>query len=289
MNTQTIALVYKYAPFQNKQSYENNMHCLEYVSLVLKDMGLPFCAISRADINAENLKNRFVITIGGDGTLLDASHYCTNEVMLGINSDPAYSTGALCIAHKNNFKEIISKIYNNTIKPSPLQRLALYYQNKLHTIAALNDILFCHSNPAAMSRFSLCLNDYEEAHRASGLWIATATGSTGGIFSSGADYHDVEYEDILFRVREPYWCSSQDPQLLQGAFNKNSLTIKNTMQNARLYIDGPHRYLDIALEESIRIIIADHPLWLFSAKELNEQRKRLIKPRLVFRKLLRGR
>ena len=264
-------------------SYENNMRCIDYISKILENLGLSYNLFCRSELTYENIKNNFIISIGGDGTVLEASHYCKDEFLLGVNSDPKNSVGALCVANQDNFQEILLDIFNNKLKPSQIQRLAINNTN----ILALNDILFCHHNPAAMSRFSLALNSQREVFRASGIWVSTAAGSTGGIFSSGAKAYPIEYDRAFFRVREPFWADQTRPALLEGSFSKNNeLIIQSNMNDARIYIDGPHISLDIALGENVRLGISKYPLWLFNAEKLNLQRERIIKPRLEYRKLL---
>jgi len=271
------------------ESHESNLRCMDHISSVLRKQGLSYNIICRSDIRPEDIEDRFIISIGGDGTVLETSHHCKNAPVLGVNSDPKHSIGALCIAFENNFSMILDQIYQGLIKPSPIQRLAIRHQNNLYKTLALNDVLYCHQNPAAMSRFSLITKNHHEAHRASGIWISTAAGSTGGIFSCGGDAYPIEHEGGTFRIREPYWSDPQPPALLAGEFFKGEeISIRSNMTDARIYIDGPHIYLDVPLGDSVSIGIADHPLWLFSAKELNKQRDRLIQPRLAFRKLLRG-
>jgi NAD+ kinase len=252
-------------------------------------MALPYELICRSEIKREDFNNKFVISIGGDGTLLAASHFCLDSPVLGVNSDPDTSIGALCIANKYNFRELINKIYANLIKPDPIQRLEIFYQDKLYNILALNDILYCHNNPAAMSRFSLSMGDQSEAHRASGVWVSSAAGSTGGIFSCGSPNYPIESQQALFRVREPYWCDHAQPALLAGSFkNQEFLYITSNMTDARIYIDGPHQFFDVRLGEVVKLKISSHPLWIFSAKELNQKREQIIIPRLAFRDLLYG-
>ena len=206
---------------------------------------------------------------------------------MGVNSDPKHSIGALCIATVDNFRSILEQIYLGSLKASPIQRLAIKYMGKLEKTRALNDVLYCHQNPAAMSRFSLSKNNHHEAYRSSGMWVASAAGSTGGIFSCGSDAYPIEHEGGIFRVREPYWSDRQSPSLLSGSFKKGEeITIRSNTTDAKIYIDGPHIFLDVPLGDSVSISIADHPLWLFSAEGLNKQRNRLILPRLAFRKLL---
>lgn len=270
-----------------KQAHENHLQCLKHLCAVLDNMAWPYSLICRPDIKAEDIEGNFVITVGGDGTLLDASHYCKSSPILGVNSDPERSSGALCIATRENFKDLLQEIRAGTLKPSPIERLSITREGRLEKIVALNDVLYCHKNPAAMSRFSLLTNEYSEAHRASGVWIASAAGSTGGIFSSGSPYLPIESKQGLFRVREPFWSDKQAPKLLAGSISASkSLKLQSTMTEGRIYIDGPHKYLDLLLGECVIFAISEYPLWLFNSEILNKKRSSLVLERLYFRELL---
>ena len=82
---------------------------IEVVQKTLGQHGIPCTAFSARDfsrtekrqINAADL----VITIGGDGTALNTSHYITNGLMLGVNSAPGDSIGHFCHTHRQNFAE----------------------------------------------------------------------------------------------------------------------------------------------------------------------------------------
>ncbi|MDO8517587.1 MAG: NAD(+)/NADH kinase, partial [Nanoarchaeota archaeon] len=59
-----------------------------------------------------------VISIGGDGTFLSASHFIDNQLILGVNNNVAQSEGALCSIDLIKLEEKISKIIqgNYTVK-----------------------------------------------------------------------------------------------------------------------------------------------------------------------------
>lgn len=269
-------------------SHENNRLCLEKVGLLLKNLGVPFTVFCRDSISLADLENRFVISVGGDGTLLDASHYCTNSPLLGVNSDPNTSIGALCAADSQNIESILEQIYAETLKPFPVTRLAIALDDKPLAYTALNDVLFCHVNPAAMTRFTLQFDGNEQAYRSSGIWVATGAGSTGGIYSSGGKEFDIDAEQGMFRLREPYWSASTNPQLLTGTFNaQKPLIITSTMSEAKLFIDGPHKTHAVGLGQQVKIAISDQPLWLFDKERIVAKRQQILEQRKSFRTLLK--
>ena len=49
------------------------------------------------------LKYDLIITVGGDGTFLEAAKHAKHQIILGVNSAPDHSVGRFCIANKYNF------------------------------------------------------------------------------------------------------------------------------------------------------------------------------------------
>jgi len=69
---------------------------------------------------------------------------------------------------------------------------------------ALNDLLVAHANPAAMTSYTLQLGTVSEPQRSSGLWIATAAGSTAAIRAAGGRMLPCVHGSCNIWMREPY-------------------------------------------------------------------------------------
>ncbi|MCA9507574.1 MAG: NAD(+)/NADH kinase [Myxococcales bacterium] len=270
------------------RAHEENIFCIKKVEDDLKKLAVDYSIFCRSEVKPSDLKNSFVICVGGDGTLLDASHYCVDTPVLGVNSDPKNSIGALCAATANNFLSIMQDIYDEKIIPMPVTRLSLRLNGQKKLLKPLNDILYCHKNPAALSRFYLSLGNIIESHRSSGIWVATGAGSTGGIYSSGAQAFDFSKKKAVFRVREPYWSNSDAPSLLSGTITQEqTLKITSNMSDARLFIDGPHKSLLLPLGQSLEIGVSEKPLWLFDQKNIEAKRKKILEQREPYRRFLK--
>lgn len=265
-------------------AHENNLKCIEIVTRTLKQLGVEYDLLCRSVITKAALKNKLVISVGGDGTLLESSHYCEKSPLLGVNSDEKSSIGALCVANASTFKETLQKIYEGMFKPAPVKRLAISIDKQDIDICALNDILFCHKNPASLSRYIISLNGVAEKHRSSGLWVATPAGSTGGIFSSGADILPLDGDRAIFRTREPYAADVKNPTLLKGEIkSENKLIIQSTMSDGMIYIDGTHQSIAISFAQSVELSLSKTPLWLFAGPVLMKNRQNIIKQRSFIR------
>jgi NAD+ kinase len=268
------------------RAHENNLFCISKIESVLRDLRLEYSLLCRSDLTSKEVNNRFIICVGGDGTLLDTSHYCADSPVLGVNSDPNNSIGALCAANADNILSTLEAILKGEMVPMPVTRLSIRINGKLRLYRPLNDVLFCHENPAAMSRYYLEHSGAIESHRSSGIWVSTGAGSTGGIFSSGANAFAIDDNRAIFRVREPYWTDQKIPKLLDGDISKEALKITSNMSNGKLFIDGPHKSIRILLGQEVEISLSKEPLWLFDKATLLHKREKIIEQRKPYRKIL---
>ena len=89
---------------------------LEHVKAACLDAGLKVRTHYRAQVTQKSTRGRLVITVGGDGTVLDASHKIFTQdddgttMLLGVNSDPVRSVGFLCAARADNFAAVLKKV-----------------------------------------------------------------------------------------------------------------------------------------------------------------------------------
>ncbi|KAK4387157.1 putative NADH kinase [Sesamum angolense] len=163
--------------------------------------------VFRSDLSQPIHDVDLVITIGGDGTLLQASHLMNDSIpVLGVNSDPTRpdevekfseefdatrSTGYLCAATADNFEQMLDDILENRSEPSELARIAVNLNSKPISTSALNDVLLAHPCPSRASRFSFRIVQNGEPSssllhsRSSGLRVSTAAGSTAAMLSAG--------------------------------------------------------------------------------------------------------
>jgi NAD+ kinase len=138
-----------------------------------------------------DLKNNFnyVITIGGDGTILRAVTLVrdTNIPIIGINTG---RLGFLATVQKEEIENAIKAIINHDflIKERTLLSVTTSSNKKdlLPLNFALNEVSVSRKNTASMITIETYLdNEFLNAYWADGLIIATPTGSTGYSLSCG--------------------------------------------------------------------------------------------------------
>ena len=180
-----------------------------------------------------------VLTLGGDGTFLDASHAVEGAPMLGVNSAPTTSVGHFCRADGPSFGEVFDEVLADRIQPVRVFRIEVEVDGRVLAPPVLNDALFAHSIPAGTSRYVLEAGGPPERQKSSGIWVSTAAGSTGAIHSAGGEGMDVADNALLqYRVREPYVEPGEAPRLLAG-IEAGPVRLRNLTTRASLFIDGP--------------------------------------------------
>jgi NAD+ kinase len=207
---------------------------------------------------------RLVISVGGDGTLLAASHWVTGAMLLGVNSAPRSSIGYLTLARRASLPRILGRIASGTLLPHPVARLEVVLEGKTLP-PALNDVLIAHEEPAATSRYRLRLGRRAEDHRSSGLWVATAAGSTAGIRSAGGQAMPLDARRLQFRARELYRARGFGTSLEAGFVETGEkLVVESAMAAGWLFIDGARMAVRFPFGAQATFRVAERPLLLFA-------------------------
>lgn len=246
-----------------QQAHEAHLASLEAVEKAARATGAMVRMVYRANLrtpcNADVL-----VTVGGDGTLLDASHRVVNTPLLGVNSNPARSVGYLTAATAGTFAHVLDQVLRGRLKPRLLMRLAVRLNDRPLGPPVLNDVLFCHANPAATSRYALHLEGTAEEQKSSGVWIATPAGSTAAILSAGGQQESLRKRRFQFLVREPYAPPGHALRLVHGFVPAHgSLSITNYVRQGALFLDGAHLRFKVAMGDVISITAHPDPLSIY--------------------------
>lgn len=239
------------------------MHEIHYASLnaveeAIKEKGISckrVCRGRRFDIGPHD----FMVTVGGDGTFLEAARSIKNQIILGVNSDPSWSVGRFCFANAQTFPSILEALLKGRQNVRQFPRLDLRVAGKRFNV--LNDVLFSHRNPAAMSRYSLTVDDIQEEQKSSGVWVSTAAGSSGAIKSAGGKKFFPTKKNMQYRPRELYAIKGKPYQLKGGVLDAaGSISIESIMREGCVFVDGSHVSVPVGFGGSVKISMSAFPL-----------------------------
>ncbi|HLC54925.1 MAG TPA: NAD(+)/NADH kinase, partial [Candidatus Nanoarchaeia archaeon] len=216
-------------------SHDAHHLTLEHLASVLDKMGFAAEYADRDHIQDMIKDKELVITVGGDGTVIDASHYIASIPLLGLNSDPRNSVGHFCTASSDTIEAIIS-----TYAEQPrtrLPRLALTMNGRLIASPVLNDFLMAHQNPASTTRFRLAVDGMEKSYKGnSGLLVCAASGSTAWMYQEGGEVMPMDDLRIQYLIRGQRNMHSQ--------FAEHTLDLFSLTGEGKLYLDGDHEIHD---------------------------------------------
>lgn len=245
---------------KSKTSHDVHIDTFQTVKNKLRQLKIPYDVRLRYNLRPIRGYN-LVLTIGGDGTFLETTHYLGEGLILGINSVPDESIGFYCKATAENFLEKIYQYIRGTGQVQTLHRLEMRIDRKKIWPLALNDILFANKSPAGTTRYVLKIRREREEQKSSGVWVSPAPGSTAATKSAGGKRLPLTSKQIQYVVREPYAPPGRSYRKLQGILGpRESVEILCMMDDAALYVDGPHLVYTVKRGSRITIRNAHRPI-----------------------------
>jgi len=254
-----------------KLAHEEHISCLDTVKSELSKRNIEYMCVARIDLNMRVSEIDLMISVGGDGTFLDASHFVEAVPMLGVNSSKSSSFGHFCLGNQNNFSQLLDDIASDRLKPENILRLELELNGEVLKQRPLNEILIAHNHPAATSRYLLQIDGIKEEQRSSGIWIGTPAGSTGSLRSAGGDVQQITENRFQYVVREPCLRLGEADKLLRGFVQRDkSIELVSQMRTGFIYIDGQHIDHPFGLGDKVVVRASKKDLLAFVNPNVNE-------------------
>ncbi|MEK6964432.1 MAG: hypothetical protein AABX70_08490 [Nanoarchaeota archaeon] len=144
-----------------------------------------------------------VISLGGDNSFSYVTHHLTSTPIIGINSDPGRSTGALCTWNSTHLKEVVDQLLLGNYQTQEWTRLQATINGEPFT-SATSEYFFGERERDQMSRHVVVYRGREYEEKNSGIIIATGAGSTGWYRSSGGKAFGKTERKAAFLMTEPY-------------------------------------------------------------------------------------
>lgn len=244
-----------------RRAHDAHMRTLERVHRALEDEGARVRVTLGAGQRFRASGFDLVVTVGGDGTLLRASRNVVDVPVLAINSAPNHSVGFFCGARADQVASAIHGALTGSLRQAVLTRMQVRVGRELVAERVLNDALFCHTSPAATSRYLVRLGRIREEQKSSGFWVGPAAGSTAAQRSAGGKVLPLSSRALQLVVREPYTPHGERYELRRALVEPGQkLIVRSKMHDARLFIDGPDRVVKTSFGDVIEFSEAKEPL-----------------------------
>ena len=235
-------------------------HVKTYNNLIeeLEKHNIEYTEVVRGEKWPEIDNIKAVITVGGDGTVLEASHQLENSNvgLIGVRSS-SMSVGYLCYITEKEISGLGRQLKTHDVNFVPVERIYAKVEKRTGEVITsppvLNDFLYTNKNPAETTRYVFSFGDEVEVHKSSGIWISTAAGSTAAAAAAGGKVYPIEHRAFQFVIREPYCPPGGDDLRKNSEFEpeKNSITIENRCESALLALDGHHGLVELEMGDRI--------------------------------------
>lgn len=198
-----------------------------------------------------------VVVVGQDGLVANTLKYLTNQLLIGVNPDPARWDGVLLQFDVADLKLVVQDVFKmrRQVKEVSMAKAVL---NDGQVIYAVND-LFIGQRTHVSSRYQIQLGDRHEAQSSSGVIVSTGLGSTGwlkSILAGAANIINVisnreiqvqqerrlewNIDYLYFSVREPFRSRTSKTDIVFGKVTKGCpLKIRSQMaESGVIFSDG---------------------------------------------------
>ena len=279
----------KFALFTKLDSNENNDHIFSVFKSLDKHQldydvdSQSFDLISKLDNNngdfnfskVEKLSNEydFVISIGGDGTILRSA----NEIgelsipIIGLNKG---RLGFLANSPIEIIDSIIEKITNSNYRISERAIIQVEFEGK--TKNALNEISISRKNTTSLITIDTKLNNqYLNTYWADGLIISTPTGSTGYSLSCGGPIIMPDSKNLVLTPIAPHNLNAR-PLVISD--NKQIEISINGREN-EYFVSADSQIFSVNIDSKINISKAPYFLKMVEFEEdsyINTLREKLM-------------
>lgn len=273
MQLNQVLVVYKQvstSPHGKRGSFDRRVHegnalhlsTLNGLYEVLKDLGISFQAQSIDQLKMIDGVD-LVITVGGDGTVLAASHFVHKVPILGIKSFGRHSVGYFCAATGRTMRKYLTDLMKGKCAQIGFHRLQVSINGQKVDELALNDVLFANAMPASTSKYRISTGGISEEQKSSGVWISTAAGSTAAIRAAGGKVLPLRSDRIQYLVREPYF-TGKKYKLLKGVLPpRRSVKIISSIPQGTIYIDGGSTQYPVPTGSVVTVTGAGRPLQVY--------------------------
>ncbi|MHA1292775.1 MAG: NAD(+)/NADH kinase [Promethearchaeota archaeon] len=215
----------------------------------------PHNGMDLKEMTAENTK--FIVVIGGDGTLLRVANSLFQQnppPILGVNIG---SIGFLDESNERTIFKDLNKALNGEYKCEECSKITAYIIRSNHEEIklnnALNEILIVSSKNSKVLQISVKINGvFLNRSYLDGVIISTSTGSTAYNLSAGGSIVNPELEIMQLTPLNPFARSGLKPIIL-SIDSEIEIQLLRPRLNAKVIIDGQQTIKDILPKTKIKV------------------------------------
>lgn len=165
---------------RKKREHDEHYAAFDLVKKALENYGISYQRIYMPYGAYEEFQDRdLIISIGGDGTVLNTAHYILDSTPLLTVKSEVGSIGALCKINAKNFEQALEQILDDDFIIESWTRVEGRFGYKSHKIdIALNEIAVGQRFFNGMANYGLKANGLYEEQRSSKLLVNSGAGST---------------------------------------------------------------------------------------------------------------
>ncbi|MFA5624534.1 MAG: NAD(+)/NADH kinase [Bradymonadales bacterium] len=256
---------YRRVALLHRAEHKMTVRDLEQVQQIHDDFrarGYELLRASVDDVMAEPPQCDLCVSAGGDGTVLRAAQWLRDTPICGVNIAPKNSVGFLCSVRMDEWTHFLSIFDAKGLSLRALQRMQCVVDGEKIEHVVLNECLFADSSPACASKYKLFYKGHEEVQSSSGVWVSTATGSSGALFSGGGERMPALDGRLQFRVREAFGLRRGEYRHLGGYIEEGlALKLEPLKDGMKLFFDGGIAEQAIARKSQIEFVVSAWPLW----------------------------
>lgn len=254
MKFNKILLVY------SEKLSNKHLKSVDEVKKLIEKLDLDYVSVEVRNLKKDLFNVDLVITAGGDGTFIRAASYLKETPILGINSEPEFSEGALTSlddSELNILKEILKGDYSILKR----QRIKVILNGKELDQLALNDVYVGSTTHYHSSRYVIDFKGNQEEQRSSGILFSTGSGSSAWYKSAGGNIFDANEKKIKFLVREPFSGRVFQPKIIREEIleGEKVKVISKRHEGGVISLDS-NFHSDFNIPDKVEIQLSEFPL-----------------------------
>lgn len=200
------------------------------------------------------------IAIGGDGTFIRTASFMKDQLILGINSEPENSEGALTSINEDELN-FLEEILKDKFKILQRDRIVITQDGKEISELVLNEVYVGAEHQFHTSRYNIKISSHEEEQRSSGILITTGSGSNAWYKSAGGQPFKYDSKKLKYKVREPFISRIFKPKLTDGEIDSHEEVIIVSKRHAEQIISlDSNKIYPFGFDSKLKVHLSTHPL-----------------------------